>query len=100
MWHDIIELRNFYQSRSGRIAQRLLRRDLRRIWPRVGPGETLLGLGYATPFLRPFLGEAGRVVAAMPAPRVAMSGRPRAPIWWRWSRNSNCPIPTRASTGW
>jgi SAM-dependent methyltransferase len=69
MWHDIIDLRNFYQSRGGRIAQRLLRREVRRIWPRIGPAETLLGLGYATPFLRPFLGEAGRVIAAMPAPQ-------------------------------
>ncbi|MEN2978649.1 methyltransferase domain-containing protein [Tistrella bauzanensis] len=79
MWHDIIELRNFYQSRSGRIAQRLLRRDLRRIWPRVGPGETLLGLGYATPFLRPFLGEAGRVIAAMPAPQGGHVWPPEGP---------------------
>ena len=28
MWHDIIDLRNFYQSRGGRIAQRLLSPNL------------------------------------------------------------------------
>ena len=38
---------------------RLLRARLREVWPNVR-GETVLGLGYATPFLRPFREEAER----------------------------------------
>ena len=45
---------------------RLLRARLREVWPNVR-GETVLGLGYATPFLRPFIEEAERTMAFMPA---------------------------------
>jgi SAM-dependent methyltransferase len=63
---DVRELAEFYDSHLGAVARRILLRRLRLIWPDV---ETLrvLGYGYATPFLRPFLFEAERGVAAMPA---------------------------------
>ena len=63
---DAVELRDFYTSGLGRMTQRMLRRRIRAIWPSVA-GETVLGLGYATPFLRPFLDDADRVFGAMPA---------------------------------
>lgn len=63
---DVIDLREFYHARLGQMARVILRRRLREIWPNV-TGLRLLGLGYATPFLRPFLDEAERVLALMPA---------------------------------
>ena len=66
MHSDVVELRDFYDSALGRVVQRMIRRRVRRIWPDVR-GDTILGLGYATPFLRPFREEADRVLAAMPA---------------------------------
>jgi SAM-dependent methyltransferase len=67
MWRpDVIDLRNFYASHLGQAARRSIRRQVRMIWPNVA-GERVLGLGYATPYLRPFRDEAERVVAAMPA---------------------------------
>ena len=48
--------------------RRLLRPRLRVFWPNV-QGMTVLGLGYATPYLRIFEGEAERVIAAMPGPQ-------------------------------
>lgn len=63
---DIFELRAFYASSLGQIARRYVRRQIRTIWPDV-KGLSVLGLGYATPFLRPFHSEAERVVAFMPA---------------------------------
>src|ERR687896_902325 len=63
---DVIDLRDFYRSSLGRVAQRMIRRRVRMIWPDVA-GLSMLGLGYATPFLRPFRDEAARLAAIMPA---------------------------------
>jgi SAM-dependent methyltransferase len=65
---DIIDLREFYANPLGRAVRRLLRQRLRDFWPNV-QGMTVLGLGYATPYLRIFEGEAERVLAAMPGPQ-------------------------------
>lgn len=62
---DVIDLRDFYASPLGQTARRILRRQMRLVWPAV-PDQDILGLGYATPFLRVF-SEARRTVALMPA---------------------------------
>lgn len=66
MFSDVADLHDFYQSHLGHAAQHILRRRLREIWPDV-TGMSLLGIGYATPYLRPFMSQAGRVTAIMPA---------------------------------
>lgn len=63
---DVIDLRDFYLSRLGQIVRRMIRRRIREIWPNAG-GFSVLGLGYATPYLRPFRDEAERVLVIMPA---------------------------------
>lgn len=81
---DIIDLREFYANPLGRAVRRLLRQRLRDFWPDVH-GLTVLGLGYATPYLRIFEGEAERVLAAMPGPQGWCAGRaacPAASCWW------------------
>lgn len=71
MWSDVVDLRDFYASSLGRTARRMIARGLRHFWPDVR-GLSVLGLGYATPFLAAFRGEAERVVAAMPAAQGVM----------------------------
>lgn len=66
MWSDVLDLEEFYGSTLGQMTARLLRTRLREIWPNVR-GEAVLGLGYASPFLRPFVEEATRVLSFMPA---------------------------------
>ena len=67
MWRpDIVDLSQFYSAAMGQVVRRQLRRELRATWPDI-KGQRLLGLGYATPFLRPFMAEAERVIAVMPA---------------------------------
>jgi SAM-dependent methyltransferase len=66
MFADVVDLREFYGTRLGQIARRMVGRRIRMIWPDL-TGSRLLGLGYATPYLRPFLGDAERVMALMPA---------------------------------
>ncbi len=65
MWTDIVDLRDFYLSPLGQVARRMIRRRLRIMWPDV-TGQAVLGLGFATPYLRPFRDEAARVLAVMP----------------------------------
>ena len=65
MFTDVAELREFYSSPLGQLAQRWLRRRVRTLWPSLR-GQTVLALGYATPLLSPWLDEAERVIAFMP----------------------------------
>jgi SAM-dependent methyltransferase len=65
-WPDVIELKSFYASALGQIACRAIRRRIHQIWPEA-KGETLLGVGYATPYLLPYLDKSDLVVACMPA---------------------------------
>ncbi len=66
MYTDVVDLREFYGSSLGHIAQRMIRRRIRSLWPDLH-GQAVLGLGYATPYLTPFREEAERVFAIMPA---------------------------------
>lgn len=66
MVETVYDLRAFYDGKKGRLIQPLLQDYIRRIWPDAD-GLRVLGCGYATPFLAPYLGGAERVVAMMPA---------------------------------
>lgn len=73
---DIVELTEFYGSRDGDYARRLINFQLRQLWPDL-TGMTLLGIGYATPFLGQFE-EARRQAALMPATQGAVTWPPAA----------------------
>ena len=95
MWTDVLDLNEFYASIQGQMTVRLLRARLREVWPNVR-GETVLGLGYAAPFLRPFMEEAQRTMAFMPAPQGVLR-------WPREGRNHTAlvdeldlPLPDRS----
>ena len=66
MWRDVVDIRDFYGTPLGQSARRMIRRRLREQWPDVS-GQSMLGMGYAIPYLGTFRSEAARVVAAMPA---------------------------------
>lgn len=63
---DVIDLRDFYGRPLGRVARLMIGRRIRGLWPDVR-GLSVLGLGFATPYLGQFLGEAERVFGLMPA---------------------------------
>ena len=77
-WNDVVDLRDFYDSSAGQVACRLIRRQVRQLWPDVA-GQRVLGLGFATPYLRPFLAEAERVAAVMPASQGVLHWPPEGP---------------------
>ncbi len=66
MWVDVADLRDFYASGLGQSAGRIVSSRVRELWPSV-QGESVLGLGYAPPYLEPFRDEASHLIAAMPA---------------------------------
>ena len=68
---DVTDLRDFYARPLGQITRRVLARRIRRRWPSV-KDQTLIGLGFATPYLGTFRGEARRVGALMPAGQGAL----------------------------
>ena len=69
---DVVDLRAFYyRTPLGRAAQRVLQEAVRGLWPETRD-MTILGYGFAVPILRPFLADAGRVVALMPSPQGVM----------------------------
>lgn len=71
MHMDVIDLRDFYGRALGRVAQRHIAERLVRLWPNVR-GLNVLGLGFATPYLSLWLGEAQRVIGLMPARQGVM----------------------------
>ena len=78
MWADVVDLRDFYAGSLGRVARRMIRRRIRLTWPDV-TNENVLGLGYATPYLRGFRDEAQRVIAMMPASQGVLHWPPEGP---------------------
>src|SRR3984957_9592647 len=78
MFADVVDLREFSAPRPGQGARRMVGRRIRQFWPDL-TGTRLLGLGYATPYLRPFLGEAERVIALMPAAQGVLHWPPEGP---------------------
>ena len=69
---DVQDLRNFYyRSTLGRAAQRAVRDQVTQLWPEA-KGQTVAGFGFAVPLLRPYLGQARRVMGLMPAPQGVM----------------------------
>jgi SAM-dependent methyltransferase len=63
---DVVDLRNFYGQRLGKVARRFVGRGVRSLWNDT-TGERVLGIGYATPYLGLFREEAERCLAFMPA---------------------------------
>lgn len=63
---DVVDLRSFYSTPLGRVSRRLVGRLIRERWENCA-GDSMLGVGYATPYLTSFREEAVRVLAFMPA---------------------------------
>jgi len=92
MFIDVVDLRDFYERRLGIVARQMIRRRLRKLWPSVN-GLRVLGLGFATPYLRPFVSEAERVIALMPAPQGVLPWPRQGPNRAALAEESELPLP-------
>src|ERR1700761_4809577 len=95
MASDIIDLRDFYETPLGRMARRMIGRRIHEIWPDL-PQMRLLGLGFATPYLRPYLANAERVCAVMPASQGVLAWPPEGPGLVTLAEETQLPLPDRS----
>lgn len=65
MYQDVVELSAYYNSPLGKITARLIRKQIRTLWPSVKEMD-ILGLGYCAPILETFREEADHTIAVMP----------------------------------
>jgi SAM-dependent methyltransferase len=72
---DVVDMRAFYASPLGQLAQRFVARAIDGFW---GPlrGLRVLGLGYACPYLESLKGTAERTLAFMPATQGVVNWPP------------------------
>lgn len=91
MWSDVAYLRDFYETTLGQMAARVIRRRIREIWPDLR-GLRVLGIGYATPYLRAFRAEAERVLAVMPAAQGVLRWPPDGPNRVALADESELPL--------
>lgn len=89
---DVTELRDFYARPLGQIVRRLLSHRLRARWRHV-EGQTVIGLGFASPFLGSFRGEALRVGALMPVEQGALVWPADAPRQTVLVEETDLPLP-------
>jgi len=92
MWNDVVDLRDFYETRLGQVTRHLIRRRVRSLWPDLS-GQSLLGVGYATPYLRQYRDEAERVLAVMPAGQGVMPWPPEEPNAVALADETELPLP-------
>ncbi len=78
MYLDVVDLRAFYAEHLGEVAARLIGARLRRHWPTLS-GESLIGVGYATPYLRMLAEGTERALAFMPAAQGVVNWPPEGP---------------------
>jgi SAM-dependent methyltransferase len=89
---DVAELQSFYDAPMGRISRRLIRERLRELWPNTR-GLSVLGLGFATPYLQPFQNEAERLIALMPAQQGVVPWPGQAANVVALTDEANLPLP-------
>ncbi|PLW78044.1 class I SAM-dependent methyltransferase [Cohaesibacter celericrescens] len=71
MFLDVLDLRNFYAQSLGRITAHYIYQRIRQHWPNVN-GLSILGVGYALPYIRSMRTGAERTLVFMPARQGAV----------------------------
>lgn len=92
---DVAELRDFYARPMGQITRRVLTRRIRERWPNI-KGQTLIGLGFVTPYLGVFRNESRRIGALMPASQGAIVWPAAGPVMSVLVDEERLPLPDNA----
>ena len=89
---DVADLRDFYKSGLGQMVRRIVGHRIRARW-RPMRGGVMIGLGFATPYLGGFCGEATRVGALMPAGQGALVWPANGPARAALVEEDRLPLP-------
>lgn len=89
---DVVDLRTFYNQPLGRLARRLIGLQIAR---HLGTpdGLAVAGIGFATPYLRPFKEPAERILALMPAAQGVLHWPPEGRIVSALVHDGDLPLP-------
>lgn len=79
MYNDIVDLNHFYQSQLGYAVQEAISNHILAKWTDV-KGETILGVGYASPYLDRLKGKQATLLNFMPALQGV--------TWWSSSKKN------------
>jgi SAM-dependent methyltransferase len=93
MFPDVVDLRSFYAQPLGVVSRRLITRAVRARFDNVR-GLSVLGIGYATPYLGVFREEAERCIAAMPAAQGVVRWPSTGPTLATLADETSLPLPT------
>jgi len=77
-WPDVIALKEFYNSPLGRITGRNVSHAIKSFWAETTKDNNILGIGFTTPYLQPFLAKNPCVFACMPAMQGVIHWSPQA----------------------
>jgi SAM-dependent methyltransferase len=92
MHPDVFELRDFYNRPLGTVVRRLLTSRIRARWRSVN-GLTVMGLGFAIPYIGMFRGEASRLGALMLSDQGALAWPASAPLATVMVEEAMLPLP-------
>lgn len=92
MQYDAADLRDFYKGPLGLVVRRALHNRIAAHWPGRLTG-TMLGLGFATPFLGRYRRDVTRLGALMPAAQGALVWPSGGPIRSVLVEEDQLPIP-------
>ena len=85
-------LSEFYDSPMGQRTRRLILRRLRQFWPNP-KGRRVLGYGFTRPYLRAFLPEAERCIAAVPVSLGVVPAWPKEKCLTTLTEEDALPFP-------
>lgn len=89
---DVADLRDFYKSGLGQMVRRIVGNRIRSRW-RPMRGGVVIGLGFASPYLGSFCGEATRVGALMPEGQGALVWPSQGPTRAVLVEEDRLPLP-------
>lgn len=69
---DIVQMKQFYSTRLGERVMELLGAALVKMWPSAA-GDTMLVIGYATPYMEGYIDTASPLILCMPAEQGAVA---------------------------
>ena len=92
MFPDVVDLRSFYAQPLGVVSRRLISREIRARFDNVR-GLSVLGIGYATPYLGIFREECERALAFMPGAQGVTRWPSAAPTLAALVDETELPLP-------
>ncbi len=95
MTTDVIDLRDFYASPLGNLAQKDIQTLLKKTCP-IRTGQVILGFGYVLPFLEMFNIKKNTVYSFMPAHQGVLGWPPHQPKLSALVEEDIFPLPDRS----